>query len=549
MPKTPRVKSIRVRRRRPTCLGCSLRGLQDQCHYGTLAGNCTKCGQHKATLSVSDLNPHFSQVPNSLSEVIRQAQAIAPFQPDGFPNSLLRVQTRFVADGTNRTHTLVVPGGGYNFEKQMRDEMDLLVRKFSCPNKHCTEPRTQLCQAAFDVGGYLAFLLSPVVKERRATMSNREDEDEDEVRHGTGLALHFVPFLLSRLDDLIGLVMDAFGRGQTNDDQEYWTDVCTAAAILYKGLDGVHSNLVMQNAGSFCGGGELTAHLRNQVKSTADNLMTALLDRGLGCSAPLASHINAFLDNLQCSILVESVTLTQEIHPVILQTMGESQASSATTSSSYQSPELDQVLSASITDGYNDFIAFDAPNVHSIPSTQYLEPITMSYPAPMVMQYQVPELSTPNSANSQLYHQTIAGPRHSCPHGPASFQSLPRETTASRESMQKPQYQPTSYKPVHHSNGPIWPLPTYKAVPVFGDGWPDATELPIVNPGHTPDYFGNDSFMERNPQEDEYYSPPMSFYVSSADMLSPPPETSIPMTPQFSAPFWSEQQYVTWRQS
>jgi hypothetical protein len=95
----------------------------------------------------------------------------------------------------------------------------------------------------------------------------------------------------------------------------------------------------------------------------------------------------------------------------------------------------------------------------------------------------------------------------------------------------------------------LWPLPTIKSILNFGGGWPDAAVIPVVNPGSSADYFGTDSFSQWNPQENEYYCPPMSSYVSSADTFYPPPEASIPMASPFSAPFWPEQQYVTWRQS
>lgn len=187
-------------------------------------------------------------VPKSLSELIRQAQATL-LPPDGSPDSLLRLQATTVVDGTKRTHTLAIPSGAYHFERQMKDEMDLLVRQFCFPSKNCTESRTQFCQAAMDARGYLAVLLSPIVNERRIPI--REGDDEDGVIRGGCLAFQLVPTILSRLDDLTGLIMSGFGMEQTNDDQEYWTDVSTAAAIFYQGLDFVHRQLASQKARPF----------------------------------------------------------------------------------------------------------------------------------------------------------------------------------------------------------------------------------------------------------------------------------------------------------
>lgn len=288
------------------------------------------------------------------------------------------------------------------------------------------------------------------------------------------------------------------------------------------------------------------------MKSTADNLITALLDRGLGCSPSLASHVNPILEDMPSSILVESITLTQERHPINIEALHASpQTSSATEFSPYQSPLLDEVSSTSITDGYNDFIAFGAPNGYAISSPpQYLGSITASYPAPMAMQYQVS--SPPHSANSQLHHQTAVRPIHSQLHGHTSLQAHPHMNAIVQDPLQQPQYKPISYKPAGHSYAPIWLLPPNKPASSFGDSWPDSTVIPVVDSGPTEDYIGYDSrysFSQLNHQEDEYYSPPIPSYVSSADMFYPPPETSIPMASYFSVPFWPEQQHVTWRQS
>ena len=279
--------------------------------------------------------------------------------------------------------------------------------------------------------------------------------------------------------------------------------------------------------------------------------MAALLRRGLGCSAPLVSPINAALDNLHCKVLVESMTLIQESHLVDMDELGESQASSATAFSPYQSPGLDQVSPTSIMNGFNEFTPFGTPNVYGVTSpSQYSNSVPMSYPAPMETQYQFAEPRTPGFLNDRLSQEPLTGPGYSNSHGFTNLPGQPWMNTVSQDTLQQEaQYRPTPYKTPDHSYGILWPLPTIKSIPNFGDGWPDPAVIPVVNPESSADYFGTDSFSQWKPQEDEYYSPPMSSYVSSADTFYPPPEASIPMASQFSAPFWPEQPYVTWRQS
>jgi len=277
--------------------------------------------------------------------------------------------------------------------------------------------------------------------------------------------------------------------------------------------------------------------------------MTSLLHRGLDCSSALSSRINESVDGLQCSILVENITLIQESRPTSLEAAGYSpQASSAF--SPYQSPGMEQVQSAGITDERISFIAPGAPDFCSVPApAQYWEQLPTSCPAPLVMQYQVSVPPTLTSASNQLDRQTMAGPSQSSLNGPYNgFQLHPWMNLASQSSIQKTQYQPPTYKPAHHSYGPIWPMPINRTGSTFGDSWPDPAVIYGSSPGSLVDYFGNNSFSQRNLQEDEYYSPQMPPYVSSADMFYPPPETSIPMASPFSVPMWSEQ-YVTWRQS
>ena len=191
-----------------------------------------------------------SLVPTSFSELIRQAQVNFPLQPDGSPNSMLRIHTTTVVDGSKRTHTLVVPAGGCDFENQMRNEMDLLVRRICFPDEKWAQSLTELCQSAMDARGYLALLLSTNITEGRTT--TRDGENEYEVIHGSSFGLQIINFILPRLDDLIGVVIDALGKEQTNDDDNYWADVSAAAAILYKGLHGVHSGLISEKTRPFC---------------------------------------------------------------------------------------------------------------------------------------------------------------------------------------------------------------------------------------------------------------------------------------------------------
>ena len=95
----------------------------------------------------------------------------------------------------------------------------------------------------------MALLLSPVVIEKENLTS--DGDDEDRVVHGGCRALQLLPILLSRLDDLCGLIMSGFGREQANSDEEYWVDLTTATAILHQGLDAVYSQLALGKARPF----------------------------------------------------------------------------------------------------------------------------------------------------------------------------------------------------------------------------------------------------------------------------------------------------------
>jgi hypothetical protein len=197
-----------------------------------------------------------SLVPSSFSELVQQAQATSPLQLYGRPNSMLRINAATVVDGLKCTHTLSVPGGSHDFQTQLRNKLDLLVRQLCLPNKHWTPTLTELCQSAVDIRGYLALLLvllSSHVNERRTTTRNGDDGDDgDEVMYGSKLCLQLINVILPRLDELIGVVMDAFGKEQTSGDEGYWNDVTTAAAILYKGLHNVCSDLILGSTQPFC---------------------------------------------------------------------------------------------------------------------------------------------------------------------------------------------------------------------------------------------------------------------------------------------------------
>lgn len=166
---------------------------------------------------------------------------------------MLRINAATVVDGLKCTHTLTVPGGSHDFQTQLSYKLDLLVRQLCLPNKHWTPALTELCQSAVDIRGYLALLLvllSSHVNERRTT--TRIGDDGDEVTYGSNLCLQLINVILPRLDELIGVVMDAFGKEQTSDDEDYWTDVTTAAAILYKGLHNACSDLTLGSTQPFC---------------------------------------------------------------------------------------------------------------------------------------------------------------------------------------------------------------------------------------------------------------------------------------------------------
>jgi hypothetical protein len=166
---------------------------------------------------------------------------------------MLRINAATVVDGLKCTHTLTVPGGSHDFQTQLRNKLDLLVRQLCFPNKHWTPALTELCQSAVDIRGYLALLLvllSSHVDERRTT--TRNGDDGDEVMYGSNLCLQLINVILPHLDELIGIVMDAFGKEQTSDDEDYWTDVTTAAAILYKGLHSVCGDLILGSTRPFC---------------------------------------------------------------------------------------------------------------------------------------------------------------------------------------------------------------------------------------------------------------------------------------------------------
>jgi hypothetical protein len=203
---------------------------------------------------------------------------------------------------------------------------------------------------------------------------------------------------------------------------------------------------------------------------------------------------------------------------------------------------MEQIPGAGILDERESLVALGSPDFYSVAaSAQYSVSLPTSCSALSAMPYQ---------AAQPPAWQTRVGPRYSpClgPHGVPGFDT-PSLDPSSLSSIQMTKHQPPAYKPTHHSYGPILPMPTNKTVPAFGDSWPDSATVHGFNPRSAPDYFGTDSFPQRNLQEEEFYSPLMSSYVSSADMFYPPPETSISMASQVSAPFWSEQ-YVTWRQS
>lgn len=244
------------------------------------------------------------------------------------------------------------------------------------------------------------------------------------------------------------------------------------------------------------------------------------------------------------------MTITQERHLINLDPPGYSPKNSSTTTfGPYQGSGIGKVPSAGIPDERHSFVVPGAPEFYSVPSTtQYSDPLPLSCPAPLAIQYRVPEPPTVISASSQLHRQTMAEPSHSYPHGTYGFQLHPWMNPASQNLVQKIPYQPVTYKPVHHIHGPTLSIPISQTVPTFSDSWLDPTMIHRVNSGHTADHFGNDPFPQGDLQQDEYYSPHMSSYVSSTDMFYSPPETSIQIAPPCSAPFWSEQ-YVTWRQS
>jgi hypothetical protein len=213
-----------------------------------------------------------------------------------------------------------------------------------------------------------------------------------------------------------------------------------------------------------------------------------------------------------------------------------SKQSTTTAFGPYQSPGIGKVPSAGIPDECHSFVVHGAPEFYSMPSTTQYSPLC--YPAPLAIQYRVPEPPTVTSASSQLHRQTMAEPSHTYPHSTYGFQLHPWMNPASQNFVQ----------PVHHLHGPTLSIPISQTVPTFNDSWLDPTMIQRVNSGHAADHFGNDPFPQGDLQQDEYYSPHMSSYVSSTDMFYSPPETSIQIAPPCSAPFWSEQ-YVTWRQS
>jgi hypothetical protein len=269
--------------------------------------------------------------------------------------------------------------------------------------------------------------------------------------------------------------------------------------------------------------------------------MGSLLGRGLGCSSSLDTCISKTSDRLQYNILIENITLTQESHPVNSESTGYSpQGLSATAFSPYRSPGMEQVSPAGITNDRRSFVAFGGQGSHPVPSSAlYSQPLPASCPAQLAMHYQVPESLSLTSASNQINHQAMAGHGHNF-NDTNGFQLDPWMNPANQDSMQKTQHAPSNYQPTHHSYDPVWPMPRQNIVPTFGHIWPEETMISGFNSEPTADYFGKDSFAERNLQEAEYYSPQMPSYVSSTDMFNPPPETSVPMASPFLVPFWSE---------
>jgi len=84
-------------------------------------------------------------------------------------------------------------------------------------------------------------------------------------------------------------------------------------------------------------------HLRIQLNSAVDNLITSLLDRGLGCSSSSVKHSNPPLDHLHCRFFVEKITRTQEIHHLVLDAKSYShQGSISAAFSPYHGPGMEQ---------------------------------------------------------------------------------------------------------------------------------------------------------------------------------------------------------------
>jgi hypothetical protein len=285
--------------------------------------------------------------------------------------------------------------------------------------------------------------------------------------------------------------------------------------------------------------------------------MTSLLDRGLGCSSSSIKHSNAPLGNLHYSIFVEKITLAQEIHPLVLDAKSYSyQALTSAAFSPYHGPGMEQQSSwTSVTGERHSFPRLGDQCFYPVPSSaQYMVPLPTVCPAPVAMRFQIPEPLTFTLASTQLDQQTMAGPNHS-PLGSYEFDVYSSMNLGDQKSTKKTDHQSQEDGPVHYSYKPVWPVEANPFNPDFGVSWSNRPAIRGVNPERTFDHLNNDSFHQENLQE-EYYPPPMSYYVSSADVFYPQPETSLQMTSEVSAPFgsnswspWFEQPTVTWRQS